>query len=368
MREFFGAILGLSYLPQTKVVSVSAEFLHKLSQLLYSSQVTHHHLPEREVDDSCTAVIVVDDLRKISSSASVTEQLFCIEWKPKYVLLPRSRLIPLPISKYKYRYYRCNLKQNVPEGSNLKSCYHPPDIFSFETDRVRTAFVSLLRCRSKYLQLLHPIETEPLASSILETNLDILVEIIRKEACLLMSLRKIQQLDILDYYGAKLALEKLHILNECTDLEKLERRVYEKTASSGWLEEELEYLNGHGDIIFHSDEEEEQTKMQWCLDKDSAKLEESFHRARSYLLSLSSAELERFLGDFLYSTIMKDCSIIITFKASEDSDFSSSDKWKTLSMGQRTYYYSISIIDLEPKSLKKLNTWLENDEFLFLSL
>ncbi|GJD08370.1 hypothetical protein Gasu2_26760 [Galdieria sulphuraria] len=270
------------------------------------------------------------------------------------------RLVPAPISQYKYRYYRSNLKNFQSEDSLV---YTPEDILSFQHDRIRRALVSLIRQKSKYLQLLHPHQPEPISSTILETKLDILVHIICKEAILLSRLRMIQQLDILDYEGAKLALEALETLKD-SDLEKLEKKIYGKSFTPGWLKEELLYLNSFHDMIFDSDEEE--TRMHWCLTGDIQKLERSFLQGLSCLHSLESGELERILGDFLYSTITKDCSLLISFvQVSENSNCYLSDMWKPIYIEQRMYYYSISVIDLEPKSLKKLKIWLENDQFLF---
>ncbi|GJQ09874.1 hypothetical protein GpartN1_g1665.t1 [Galdieria partita] len=367
IREFFGTILGLSYVPEAEVVSVSTEFLCELSRSLrfLRNQTSQNSFkfPAEDIDVDCFShsVIVIRDQRKLSLPATTTsEDCVCVEWKPKYMLLPRSRLIPVPISKYKYRYYRCNLKYSQLESS---LDYNPEDIFSFQYERIRRALVSLLRQNSKYLQLLYPCELEPSSSTILDSKLDVLVHIICKEAVLFTNIRMIQQLDVLDYEGVKIALETLEILDE-TDLEQLEKKIYRRTFSPHWLKEELLYLASHDDIIFHSDEEEK--RMHWCLTGDIRKLEESFLRGQSCLRSLDRVELERLIGDFLYSTIMKDCSILINFvQVSENSEWNLSDIWKPLCIEQRMYYYCISIIDLEPKSLKKLKIWLENDLFLF---
>lgn len=248
--------------------------------------------------------------------------------------------------------YRCNLK---------KFQYDPEDIFSFQPDKVRRALSSLIQQKSKFLQLLYPKQQDSVSSTVLETKLDIIVHILCKEAALLTRLRMIQQLDILDYQGAKLALEALGVSTQ-HDLEKLEKKIFGKSFSPTWLKEELLHLNNHDDMIFHS--EEEKLRMEWCLAEDTRELEESFQRGRSYLRSLDSVELARILGDFLYSTITKDCSLLITFVPV--SDYSGLPCiWKTLCIGQQMYYYCISVVDLEPKSLKKLNKWLESDRYLF---
>ncbi|EME30203.1 uncharacterized protein Gasu_23600 [Galdieria sulphuraria] len=356
VRDFFGTNIGFHYLPKAYNVSVSTGFLCELSRSLHCQLVEG-----KDVDVLSKSVILIRDQRKVPCTTAVcSEDCICIEWKPKYMLLPRSRLVPAPISQYKYRYYRSNLKNFQSEDSLV---YTPEDILSFQHDRIRRALVSLIRQKSKYLQLLHPHQPEPISSTILETKLDILVHIICKEAILFSRLRMIQQLDILDYEGAKLALEALETLKD-SDLEKLEKKIYGKSFTPGWLKEELLYLNSFHDMIFDSDEEE--TRMHWCLTGDIQKLERSFLQGLSCLHSLESGELERILGDFLYSTITKDCSLLISFvQVSENSNCYLSDMWKPIYIEQRMYYYSISVIDLEPKSLKKLKIWLENDQFLF---
>eukprot|EP00871_Galdieria_phlegrea_P000681 jgi/Galph1/1613/GphlegSOOS_G293.1 len=372
IAEFFGQLIGHGYLPKVLIVRVSSYFLQYLQHELLSaavSQVTSIDTrlgPESVLLDTCTnSVTLIQDWRKVcpSNEFACLSNQFCLELKPKYASLPRTKLIP-PSYKQKYLIYRCN-RCCVKKDNQPTYIYCPSDIFSGDENKIYRALYSLVEQKRKYLQILStscPIEK----NNQWEFILPLTTHILYRETPFLQRLYQIQLLDILDYKGVEMVWNRLLSMNPNRAME-LEQTCYKKKFTSDWLEKERQDIETRHIPLIMNTKQEEQERRDWCWNGNIAKLQTCFDEAVAYLDTLEEKELQRLLEDFLLSTIAKDCSILIHVVEEYPNMVIDDCIWNRLTFMNSIYYYRIALIDLEPKSLNKLSQWLEEDHSFLLN-
>lgn len=96
--------------------------------------------------------------------------------------------------------------------------------------------------------------------------------------------------------------------------------------------------------------------------------DDNVKKAENYLESLETEVAARILADFMISSVIKDCSVMVSMLVrSKDYVPSNADNYVTLDDGS-VCVYCVDIVDLEPKPVSKIRKWADRDRALMASI
>ncbi|XP_047341935.1 inositol-pentakisphosphate 2-kinase-like [Impatiens glandulifera] len=327
IQRIMQPLLGTEHVDAGVQVLVSREFLELIEKNV------HHERPSWRVDASkidtlCDSAVLISD-HCIFPTVTLKEKLcFSVEIKPKWGFLPVSTFIAeenaikKSISRFKMHQALKFYKNEVTEISE----YDPLDMFSGSIDGIHKAIESLFRTPQNNFRfflngrLINTIsvEFEDVLKGLIRADdsipnfIQLLTEGLYKSG-LLDRLLEIQKLDTIDVEGAIHAYYDV-ISKPCVACNKV--------------------VQGVG-------------------------LSEKF----AVLHSFSLDEKLKIVRDFLISATAKDLSMMITFELKEDGGLvESSYNSLFLASTNQSFYYKGSFIDLDMKSLKKMDYYYELDQ------
>ncbi|WOL06112.1 inositol-pentakisphosphate 2-kinase IPK1 isoform X3 [Canna indica] len=334
VQHVMSNLLNSKHIDGGILVPVSVEFLEAVERNI-TGQRPSWRVNASKIDTLCESALLISDHSIINGAPSAPKCNFCfaVEIKPKCGFLPSSEYIAEAntikkhVTRFKMHQF---LKHHQGEISEI-SGYDPLDLFSGSKDRILQAITALYASPHNNFRIFmngslifgalggsldntaahsHKAEAAIAASGIqLASFLELVAEVIFRSG-ILGKLLEAQKLDALDIEGA-IHLYYNIISQPCVVCKNL------------------------------SD-----TELRRYADLHSLPLEKSLKIVREYLIAATA----------------KDCSLMISFRPTEDGHTASNYDSVFLSSSNQSYNYKAYFIDLDLKPLKKMNYYYQLDQ------
>ncbi|CAG8545265.1 12613_t:CDS:2 [Ambispora leptoticha] len=374
-------LIGAEYTSESKLLQITPAFLQALSRSIFS-----HRTPDRvhkNIDFTQRYAILSPDYTKFRSNNKQQESpinAISIEIKPKWAFIPTStniaasNLVKRETCRYcMHQYYKHKKTQKHiiidKQRTTIVTDYCPLDLFSLKKDRLRRAIGALISTPMNNFKLFVDGSSVDLAK-ITENLITLLTATILKEHNLFSRLKHLQKtLDELDIEGI------MKLLSSQTSSSSSYTRLFVAEPSlEEWRTAALRYL--------------ERTERR--TDGGTLQSSNSYDNSGSSIEKqpIDEAEIKQRILEFLLSTTFKDCSIIFTFQKTSLAELSTnndnditffpeqvkyisipfSPNIKKHNSGNNSnqehhqyYKYKTVILDLDPKSILKLDYYYDLD-------
>lgn len=366
-HDFISAVFGTSslapYLLPSDTIQLEPSFLQGLVK-----QAEHLRPPHRKalrcIPTNSVTAFLEKDLALLFG-----KQTICVEVKPKYAFLSRSRLVDpvvcsaldkfgTPTYHVKNYGFRAGI---VPQTD--KKLYYPADVFSGDRSRLAQA-LEALRCeRSRILRVFSSGALTAAAKSVFKGELtfdafdsdgckaaiELAVDVLTAESkgCL-DAVALFQQLDYIDNIGAETLWRRLvSLLGEVAANKEVVKGYFARATRGN------DKTSDESDILFAR--AKETVAYRDASEAKTLHNEQLHGEAEQFADSLAPETLARMLSDFMVASVAKDCSIFLSMCPSGNAEAVDPDHSAriTASDGQE-WIYAAHVIDLEPKSLGKI--------------
>jgi len=319
VSSIIGNLLGSKYVDAGKVVPCTSTFLQELSEVIAAERRVGK-MPGR-IDLSRTSVQVMRNNATFLGPGS-----WCVEIKPKYCLKSRSKLLPFKYNvKYSVPFFRMMFSEEHTGG------YSPDDFFSADESRIKMSLMALWSSKHKWLRVYRNAEIITTESD--DSNVDISpiltqasIALSREPECL-KSICKMQSLEYLDSYGAKLVYDELERRGKGSP-DSVHDRLYRLySRPSPWQAEDI------GTVTYSSPEI-----------AATSHNDPTFERTVQSLSEIDDAQLEIMLADYMLSSISKDLSIMVCLREVVGG-----------------WAHDVNVVDVGIKPESKVQRWFDRD-------
>ncbi|GAA5829919.1 hypothetical protein JCM5353_006113 [Sporobolomyces roseus] len=331
-KEIIEPLLGTDQIAEMGLIQLDREWLRRLSEVLVKrGSRSKEREDEDEIDLEGQFGVIAEDL--VGGGGGI-QGVIAFEIKPKWGFLPSSNHLSYSTSSIKttycrfcmHRYYRTNSINEHEEG------YCPLDLCSGDSMRVRKAIDSLFSIwetsqgeANNFRIFMNGQAIRPNDSSAVASTFDLISNHFEPPQ-IDRSLRSIVPSLLVP------ALESSPLLSTLSHLQ----------SSLGSLDIEglTSLISSQSVIDFHSP----------SGDLTPLGPQPSIEEWRSFLTSFQSSsplDLRQSILSFLLSATFKDCSIIVRFAQDRET---------------KEIETKVKAIDLDPKPIKKLGSWLKLDQ------
>ncbi|KAI9359310.1 inositol-pentakisphosphate 2-kinase-domain-containing protein [Zopfochytrium polystomum] len=341
-------LLGREYLGKMEKVQVDSEFIASVATLIETDRLAERRM-KTEVDPTQSVSVLCSDHTVFSESGNTPESV-AIEIKPKWGFLPQAHVIASKsapkLRTCRYCMYKF-VKASKHSDKDLPSTkYCPLDLYSGDEDRMFKALKALaetpLNNMKVFIDGVRAVHDKSIDAKFLASILfgerphssreqdddylwKLLVKILKREP-ILEKLRHHQRR--LDRYD----IETIHqwygsLSSETEVLRPLVPREWEEVLSS-YLRSE----SSRGNI-------------------------ESVGQPEH----VTTADKIRGIYEFLVSSSLKDCSIIVTVRRRNEPISTGENNSAAIVYGESQYEYKIHVVDVDLKPLDKIPSYFEKD-------
>ncbi|ESQ34585.1 hypothetical protein EUTSA_v10007647mg [Eutrema salsugineum] len=341
VKHVMRPLLGHKHVNPGMRLLVAKEFLESVEKIV-TSQRPSWRADAASVDTNRSSVLLMDDLTLFAHGRVEDKPCLSVEIKPKCGFLPSSSFIAeenaIKKSVTRFQMHQV-LKLQENEISEISE-YDPLDLFSGSKDRIHRAIRALYATPQNNFRVFlnGSLVFGGLGGGICKTTSKVeqdfehlLKDIIRTED----GLRA-------DHF-IELVAETVYasgVLDQLLDVQKLDK------------------YNIEGAIHVYYDLIDQPCKVCRELEK-SETLSDQF----SSMHSIPLDEKVNILKDFLVSATAKDCSVMISFRSTDDGiSRSSSHSNLHLESAKQEFDYKVHLIDLDMRPLKKMEVYYELDK------
>lgn len=295
------------------IIGEEIEIKKELMNEIYQD-IKQDRFRKDEIDIQNHYGLLLNDLTRMNDDRDV----YCIEIKPKWGMICRSKYIKNEIKYEKCRYCMHQELKLFKKEIEKKSEYCPLDLFSNNEKRMKYALLKLLEIPQNNLKI---FKNQKL---IKEMDQELFINLIYLSLKDSQVLQKIKRLQLLDQYDIeyiyslyqkdmKLSFQKSDFIQKEDFIYKIQSKIYP----------DIEYkCEKDKDIILN-------------LERDNKYSDEEI------------------IMEYLISHTLKDCSIMISFQQDENGN---------IEYEKNNYSYKIGIVDLDPKSIDSIPKYYELDQ------
>uniref|UniRef100_A0A1J3EFS7 Inositol-pentakisphosphate 2-kinase n=1 Tax=Noccaea caerulescens TaxID=107243 RepID=A0A1J3EFS7_NOCCA len=340
VKHVMTPLLGHKHANAGMRLLVAKEFLESVESIV-TSQRPSWRAHAASVDTNRNSVLLMDDLTLFAHGHVEDKPCLSVEIKPKCGFLPSSSFIAeenvIKKSITRFQMHQVlKLKEN--EISEISE-YDPLDLFSGSKDRIHKAIRALYATPQNNFRVFlnGSLVFGGLGGGISKTTTKteqefdhLLKDIIRTEDGLRAN------------HFIELVAETVYasgVFDQLLDVQKLDK------------------YNIEGAIHVYYDLVEKPCKV--CRELEKSALTNQF----SFMHSIPVDEKVNVLKDFLISATAKDCSVMISFRSTEDGiSRSSSHSNLNLESAKQEFDYKVHFIDLDMRPLKKMEVYYKLDK------
>ncbi|KAL6207462.1 hypothetical protein ACLB2K_018420 [Fragaria x ananassa] len=339
VKHVMSPLLGSHFVDAGMRVQASREFLETVEKNV-NSQRPASRVDAAKVDTECDYVLVMSDHSLFPDGVQEGETCISVEIKPKCGFLPASEYIDEGNAiKRRITRFRMHQALKLHDGEvSQYSNYDPLDLFSGLKDRIHKAIKDLFTTPQNNFRVFvnGSLIFGGLGGGAESTNLETGDKF---ETALK---------DVIQGGDGTRTVNFLHLVAET---------VYRSGVIDQLLEiQKLDYLDIDGAIHAYYDIMSEPCMVCTELGKDKAS------NRYSSLHSLPLDESLKIVKQFLISASAKDCSLMFSFRPRKDGSTGSPYNNVYLESTNQFYDYKVYFIDLDLKSLKKLEEYYELDK------
>ncbi|KAK9947042.1 hypothetical protein M0R45_012479 [Rubus argutus] len=332
-------LLGSEYVDSGMRVPASREFLESVEKNV-NCQRPASRVDAAKVDTQCDYVLLMSDHSLFPCGTQEGETCISVEIKPKCGFLPSSKFIDEGNAiKRRITRFRMHQALKLHDGEVSEySEYDPLDLFSGSKDRIHKAIKDLFATPQNNFRVFlnGSLIFGGLGGGAKSTNLVIGGEF---ETALKGVIQGGDGLRTVNFL--QLVAETVHrsgVMDQLLEIQKLDN------------------LDIDGAIHAYYDIISEPCMVCSEMGKDKAS------NRYSSLHSLSLDESLKIVKDFLIAATAKDCSLMISFRPRKDGSTGSPYKNVYLESTNQFFDYKVYFIDLDLKSLKKMEEYYELDK------
>ncbi|XP_062022108.1 inositol-pentakisphosphate 2-kinase-like [Rosa rugosa] len=339
VKHVMTPLLGPKFVDSGMRVHASREFLDTVEQNV-NCQRPASRVDAAKVDTECDYVLLMSDHSLFPSGIQEGETCISVEIKPKCGFLPTSKYIDEGNAiKRRITRFRMHQALKLRDGEVSEySEYDPLDLFSGSKDRIRKAIKDLFATPQNNFRVFlnGSLIFGGLGGGAASTNLVIRDKVETALKGVIQGGDGFRTVNFL-----QLVAETVHrsgVMDQLLEIQKLDNIDIDGA------------IHAYYDIISEP--------CMVCTDLGKEKASNRY----SSLHSLSLDESLKIVKDFLIAATAKDCSLMISFRPRKDGSTGSPYNNVYLESTNQFYDYKVHFIDLDLKSLKKLEEYYELDK------